>query len=92
MNQLPKADKILKAIPLISLLILICSLVKNYIYYEYFGININEFIGLSEFPLLFISEIKLYLIFIISLIIMLPFIFLKTLLKKTLEKKYSHFN
>jgi hypothetical protein len=49
MNQLPKADKILKAIPLISLLILICSLVKNYIYYEYFGININEFIGLSEF-------------------------------------------
>lgn len=92
MNQLPTVDKILKTIPLITLLILICSLVKNYIYYEYFGININEFISLSEFSLLFISEIKLYLIFIISLIIFLPFIFLKNFAQKNFGEKIFSFS
>ena len=85
-----KIEKILKIIPIISILILISSLVKNYIYYDYFGITINEFINLSEFTLLFISEIKLYLIFIVSLLIFLPFIFIKRFLQKEYgEKNFS---
>lgn len=70
-------EKTLKFIPVISLFILISSIIKNYIYYDYFGININEFTSLSEFTLLFISEIKLYLIFILVLILFLPIILLR---------------
>lgn len=72
-----KLEENLKYIPIISLLILISSLIKNFIYYDFFGININEFTSLSEFTLLFVSEIKLYLLFILSLIISVPFVFLK---------------
>lgn len=86
-----KIEENLKYIPVISLFILISSLIKNYIYYDYFGININEFASLSEFTLLFVSEIKLYLTFILSLIIFLPFIFLKNYTQtKFGEKNFSY--
>lgn len=86
-----KIEKQLKYIPAISLLILISSLIKNYIYYDYFGININEFTSLSEFTLLFVSEIKFYLIFILSLIIFLPFIFFKNYIQTKFGEKIFSF-
>lgn len=90
MNSI-QVEKILKFIPLISLFILINSIIKNYIYYDYFGININEFTSLSEFPLLFISEIKLYMIFILALILFLPIILLRNYTQSKFgEKNFSY--
>lgn len=84
-------EKTLKFIPVISIFILISSIIKNYIYYDYFGININEFTSLSEFTLLFISEIKLYLIFILALILFLPAILLKNYTQaKFGEKNFTY--
>ncbi|NMH24677.1 hypothetical protein [Flavobacterium solisilvae] len=86
-----KIERILKVIPLISIIILLSSLIKNYIYYEYFGININEFISLSEFPLLFISEIKIYLIFTGLLFAVLPFIYIRNYTQKKFgEKNFTY--
>lgn len=73
-----KIERYSKLIPIISLLILFSSITRNYIYYQNFGININEYIGLSEFPLLFINDLTFYLFSIGFFIIYLPIIYVRT--------------
>ncbi|MEJ8591486.1 hypothetical protein JSO54_09590 [Riemerella anatipestifer] len=71
-------EKLLKFLPLLSIIILLSSILKNYIYFSNFSVNINEYIDLSEFPLLFINDVLFYFLFIISFIIYLPFIYART--------------
>jgi hypothetical protein len=40
-----------------------------YTYYSYWGININEFINLSEFVLLFLSDVNIIIVFLIGFLI-----------------------
>lgn len=70
-------EKTSKLIPFLSILILLSSIIKNYIYYFNFGININEYIELSEFPLLFINDFSFYFAFIISFLLFFPFVYIK---------------
>lgn len=70
-------EQISKAIPIISIILLLSSIIKNSLYYSNFGINISEFIDLSEFPLLFINDLPFYLVFLFSLLFYLPLIYLR---------------
>lgn len=85
-------DKISKIIPLVSILILLSSIIKNQIYYDFFGININEYTNLSEFTTLFISDLKFYLIYISSLLIYLPFIYIRSYFRTKYGKQYFSFS
>ena len=66
-------EKILQKLSLISIFILICGIVKLNIYYLLFEININEYIDLSEFTVLFIDDLLFYFLCFISPIIYLLF-------------------
>lgn len=81
-------DNTNKIIPLISTVILLSGIIKYYIYYNYFNININEYIDLSEFPLLFISDILLYVIIFIIYFSYLPIPYIK----EYFMKKYGAHN
>ena len=85
-------EKISKIVPIVSLLIVFSSIVKNQIYYESSGININEFINLSEFPILFINDLKFYLFYIFSLIMLLPFIYVRTYFRNKYGEKNFTFS
>jgi hypothetical protein len=85
-------DKFTKIISITSITILISSIIKNYIYYTHFNININEFIGITEFPLLFINDIYFYLVLIIIFWCYLPLINLRNFLRikyKDLNLKFK---
>jgi len=85
-------ESVEKFLPLLSIVILLSSILKNYIYFSNFNININEYIDLSEFPLLFINDVLFYLLFIISFLIYLPFIYLRTYFRNKFGSKYFNFN
>lgn len=83
-------EKISKFIPLISILILLSSVIRNYIFYQSFGISINEYINLTEFTLLFINDLSFYILTIPFFFMYLPFIYIR----KFVREKYGaeHFN
>ena len=85
-------EQISKSIPFIATLILISSVIKNSFFYSNFGINISEFIDLSEFPLLFINDLPFYLIFLISLLSYLPFIYLRTYFRNKYGSEHFTFS
>ncbi|MDR4954246.1 hypothetical protein REB14_18860 [Chryseobacterium sp. ES2] len=84
-------EKISKIIPIFSILILFSSIIRNFIFYQYFGININEYIGLSEFTLLFINDLAFYLISILSFLIYLPFIYVKDYFRRKYSEEILRF-
>lgn len=80
-------EKIPKLIPLLSLWILFSSIIKNQLYYDNFGININEFINLSEFPILFISDFTTYASYLLYFLTFLGIVYVKAYYRKL----YGHF-
>ncbi len=58
-------------IPLLPFLVIVIGLLKTITFYSYFGININDFISLSEVTVLFADSISLILF-----LLFLPFIIL----------------
>lgn len=81
-------EKIPKLIPLLSLWILFSSIIKNQLYYDNFGININEFINLSEFPILFISDFTSYFFYLLYFITFLGVVYVKAYYRKL----YGHYS
>lgn len=84
-------EKVSKILPFLSLIILLSSIIKNYTYYFNFGININEYIDLSEFPLLFINDFSFYLFFLLSFLIYFPLIYLRIYIRNRFGAQYFTF-
>lgn len=53
-------------IPFLPFLIILIGLLKTITFYSYFGININDFISLSEVTVLFADSITLIFFFLIA--------------------------
>ena len=53
----PKWNDLVKALPLLYLLLVFISIVKSVYYYSEFGIEIIGFLDLNEVPILFIDDI-----------------------------------
>lgn len=78
--------------PIVSVIILLSSIIKNSLYYSNFGINISEYIELSEFPLLFINDLPFYLVFLFSLLFYLPLIYLRIYVRNKFGAEFFTFS
>ncbi|WP_185290166.1 hypothetical protein [Chryseobacterium lactis] len=85
-------EKASKIIPFLSIIILLSSIIKYYTFYFNFGININEYTELSEFPLLFINDLFFYLVFIISFIFYFPFVYLRIYIRQKFNSNIFTFS
>lgn len=84
-------ESLKKYLPLISILILISSILKNTIYYDHFNIKINQYVTITEFPLLFIEDLNFYLIYILSFLAYLPFIYIRIWAREKFGEKFMTF-
>lgn len=84
-------ESLKKHLPLISILILVSSILKNTIYYDFFSIKINQYVTLTEFPLLFIEDLDTYLIYILSFLLYFPFIYIRIWAREKFGEKHMTF-
>ncbi len=57
-----KIDFLVKALPLASIFLIMCSAVRLVIYYNTFNISITDYIQIQEYPTLFVDDILSYLL------------------------------
>lgn len=76
-------EKLLQKISIISIIILLCGVLKFNIYYSQFNINVNEYIDITEFTVLFIDDfLFLLLCFFTPLIFILVSMSINYIIKK----------
>lgn len=81
-----------KYIPLFSLTIVVCSILKSSIYYSFFGVSINEYMEITEYTIQFIDDLLVYSIFCLLILIFYPITYLRNLAKSKYPKEiYNNF-